>query len=253
MIIIACTRLSRGERSPSAVNFHGIPSLFGICVYSFMCHHSLPSIATPIADKSRIHSLFACDYSLILAFYALLSLTGVFAFRDIADLYTLNFDPHPCAAAAGSAGGVVGAGVGYFLALFPVFALSSNFPMIGITLRENLKTLFARENARYPWIIDRVVFPIAALAPPLAVAFATNDVAALVSVTGSYAGGVVQYVVPAALVYCSRSQLGGRLSRDNPSRSPFASPLWVFFVLVWAALCLAAVTASHILEWTSAV
>ena len=32
--------------SPPVANFGGIPNMFGVCVYSFMCHHSLPSLGT---------------------------------------------------------------------------------------------------------------------------------------------------------------------------------------------------------------
>ena len=38
------------------------------------------------------------------------------------------------------------AGIHYFLSLFPVFTLSTNFPIIAITLRNNLKGLFLTEG-----------------------------------------------------------------------------------------------------------
>ena len=56
-----------------------------------MCHHSLPGLVTPISNKKRLYSLILGDYALILSFYFLLAFTGIFAFRDINDLYTLNF------------------------------------------------------------------------------------------------------------------------------------------------------------------
>ena len=55
-------------------------------MYSFISHHSLPGLVTPISI-----SLILGDYALILSFYFLLAFTGIFAFRDINDLYTLNF------------------------------------------------------------------------------------------------------------------------------------------------------------------
>lgn len=57
----------------------------------FRCHHSLPSLITPISKKKKIYWLVFADYLLILVFYLLLSFTGVFAFNDIKDIYTLNF------------------------------------------------------------------------------------------------------------------------------------------------------------------
>ena len=38
------------------------------------------------------------------------------------------------------------AAIHYFLSLFPVFTLSTNFPIIAITLRNNLKSLFLTEG-----------------------------------------------------------------------------------------------------------
>ena len=31
----------------------GLPNLFGFSVYAFMCHHSLPSIITPVSYESE--------------------------------------------------------------------------------------------------------------------------------------------------------------------------------------------------------
>ena len=76
---------------PPTFKISGLPNLFGVCVYSFMCHHSLPGLVTPISNKKKLYSLILGDYALILSFYFLLAFTGIFAFRDINDLYTLNF------------------------------------------------------------------------------------------------------------------------------------------------------------------
>jgi len=60
-------RLSRGQRAnPEVAVFSGVPSLFGVCVYSFMCHHSLPSLITPIKNKQYISWLIASDFLLVM-------------------------------------------------------------------------------------------------------------------------------------------------------------------------------------------
>jgi hypothetical protein len=142
MIALASIRLAagKGEGHPKIADISGIPTLFGVCVYSFMCHHSLPSLATPIRNKNALFGLFAGDYALILGFYAVLSFTGIFCFENIEDLYTLNFKPGSAISNC--------LPLEYFLALFPVFTLSTNFPIIGITLRNNLKTMFAGVTCR---------------------------------------------------------------------------------------------------------
>jgi hypothetical protein len=38
-----------------------------------MCHHSLPSLVTPIAKKRNINWLIASDFMLVLLFYVLVT------------------------------------------------------------------------------------------------------------------------------------------------------------------------------------
>ena len=44
-----------------AASIHGLGELYGVCIYAFMCHHSLPSIIAPLRDKSRVIRLFTLD------------------------------------------------------------------------------------------------------------------------------------------------------------------------------------------------
>lgn len=138
MISIAIRRLIDfgPQGHPPMANPYGIPSLFGTCVYSFMCHHSLPSLVAPIRDKSGLHKMLSGDYMLIAGFYLFLALTGSFAFSVLEDLYTLNFIPTQ------KQSNIFLLTIEYFLALFPVFTLSASFPIIAITLRNNLEALF---------------------------------------------------------------------------------------------------------------
>uniref|UniRef100_A0A3P9HLF6 Transmembrane protein 104 n=1 Tax=Oryzias latipes TaxID=8090 RepID=A0A3P9HLF6_ORYLA len=56
MIVLALIRIGKGtgEGRPPLANLRGVPNLFGVCVYSFMCQHSLPSLVTPISEKKRL-------------------------------------------------------------------------------------------------------------------------------------------------------------------------------------------------------
>ncbi|KAJ6660340.1 hypothetical protein lerEdw1_017763 [Lerista edwardsae] len=125
MIILALIRIARGkgEGHPPLAQLSGIRNLFGVCVYSFMCQHSLPSLITPISKKKHINKLVLLDYIMILGFYGLLSFTAIYCFRNgtLMDMYTLNFTN--CSV-------VNVAFIRYFLGLFPVFTISTNFPII---------------------------------------------------------------------------------------------------------------------------
>lgn len=242
MVALAILKLVNGSpASPPTSRISGLPNLFGVCVYSFMCHHSLPGLVTPISNKKKLYSLILGDYTLILCFYFLLAFTGIFAFRDINDLYTLNFQPSPTDSWFLWS-------LHIFLSLFPVFTLSTNFPIIAITLSNNLKSLFLTEGRMYSYWTRTVVFPLLSLVPPTCVAMATHSLEFLVGITGSYAGAGIQYIVPAALVYYARQEAGAALGVGvrNHHKSPFKHWMWVVFVQLWAITCIGFVTWNHI-------
>lgn len=250
MISIAINRLlvNGQEGFPPMADPSGLPALFGACVYSFMCHHSLPSLVSPIRDKNGLHGLLSADYLLISCFYLCLALTGSFAFATLDDLYTLNFVPNA------NQTHIILKFVEYFLALFPVFTLSASFPIIAITLRNNLQTLFLGTNhlEEYGFFIRRLAFPLLAILPPIVVTFFTDSLTSLVSFTGGYAGSFIQYIIPIALVWQARRTCTQLLGQGiiNDYASPFKSVAWLIFVLIWACTCVVLVTVNFFLTNT---
>lgn len=251
MISIAVSRLlTVGQKGfPPTANPYGLPSLFGTCVYSFMCHHSLPSLVAPIRDKNGLHKMLSGDYMLIASFYLLLALTGAFAFVQLEDLYTLNFIP------TANKSELFLVFIEYFLALFPVFTLSTSFPIIAITLRNNLEALFMGTTTQSTnpdlayssfgqFLLRRCTFPLLAILPPIVVTYFTDSLASLVSFTGSYAGTGIQYIIPVALVWQARKTCRAILGQGiiNDFRSPFQSVVWLIFVFVWGVTCVVFVT-----------
>jgi len=235
MIGLAVKRLTLhgAAGSPKGLVPSGLPALLGACVYSFMCHHSLPGMLAPISNKAKLFSQLALDYAFILLFYLTLSLTAVFAFAVPEDLYTLNFLPVP-----GST--IIEEIVSYFLTLFPVFTLTASFPIIAVTLRSNLQAMFSSMTS---WTFQKVFIPCMTVVPPILIALTTENIEFLVSITGSYAGVAIQYVIPACLVILSRNSVPSDLAEvPNQYSSPFQSPGWPILVIVWAVICLILVT-----------
>uniref|UniRef100_A0A1A9WW97 Amino acid transporter transmembrane domain-containing protein n=1 Tax=Glossina brevipalpis TaxID=37001 RepID=A0A1A9WW97_9MUSC len=235
---------------PPAINVYGIPALFGACVYSFMCHHSLPSLLAPIRNKHDISKIVCADYIMICMFYILLAMTGIFAFERIQDLYTLNFIPHQMDDYSFRAKLLIG--IDYFLALFPICTLSASFPIIAITLRNNLQTLFLDMThfESYNLFVRRVLFPLMAVFPPFIITYFTESLTSLVAFTGSYAGAGIQYVIPVALVYYARTTCRELLGSGvvNQFESPFRSNYWLLFVLLWTIGCVSLVTLNFFFE-----
>lgn len=242
MIALAGVRIYQHgpESQPKLIQFTGLPYLIGASVYSFMCHHSLPGLVAPVLEKKHVVRLLAVDYILICSFYILLALTGIFAFKDLNDLYTLNFVPSDLDEPTMFMKIIL-----YFLRLFPVFTLSTSFPIIAITLQKNLKSLFIDENVydRPNFIVRKLTFPSMAVVPPVLVALSTHNLNYLVKITGSYAGACIQYFIPAFLVWSARRHckmiFGGC---SNRYASPFKSVVWIIIVICWATACVVLVT-----------
>src|SRR3989338_5557718 len=111
-----------------------------------MCHHSLPSLLTPIKQKRHLTTLIFGVMSFIWCLYNILDYSAIFAFSQqtnynctpqakswacaIQGLYPLNFSNYPVR------------WLGTFVALYPVFTVSGNYILIAITLRNNLMQLF---------------------------------------------------------------------------------------------------------------
>ncbi|XP_017467297.1 PREDICTED: transmembrane protein 104 homolog isoform X2 [Rhagoletis zephyria] len=246
MITVALSiLLSKGAAGhPPTANIYGVPPLFGACIYSFMCHHSLPSLLTPISDKQKIRSIISYDYILICTFYIVLSLTGAFAFAELQDLYTLNFIPDTIS------GHMYGANVllaiEYFLTLYPVFTLSTTYPIIAITLRNNLQTFFLDMERfdSYNYFLRKILFPLLAVVPPFIITYFTESITSLVAFTGSYSGAGIQCIIPICLVYFARQTCTELLGNGivNSFRSPFQSKYWLLFILFWSLICICLVT-----------
>lgn len=264
MILLASIGIAQGEgRSAAEVISYEQPSniatMFGVCIYSFMCHHSLPGLIAPISDKSKTGKVIFWAFVAVLGIYLFLCTTATFRFHpnEIEDVYTLNFKKYSLRVVA------------YFLSLFPVCTLSANFPLICITLRENLKTLANSMNNTPDHelvpredtstgpraFIVRNLYALVALVPPLIVAFFTEDVSMLVGFTGAYAGLGIQWVVPTTLVYCLRRRLAlensllpPKLKQSsvlNPFGSPFAHPAWLYTMLLLSLMAIVLITIIH--------
>lgn len=245
MISIACYRIIDPSEdqvipNPPKANFSAIPFLIGTCIYSFMSQHSLPSLLVPIKEKHKIAQIVSIDYVLIGLLYLVLALTGIFAFDELEDLYTLNFIP------TSNQQSIILKAVEYFLALYPVFTLTTSFPIIAITLRNNLQTLFIDKHQIHSqnYFVRKMAFPLMAIIPPFLVTFNTENVQSLVSFTGCYAGACIQYLIPIALVYYSRKTCANILGEGivNDFRSTFQSNGWLIMIFSWTCISLIFVT-----------
>lgn len=222
--------------NPKEIDINNVPFLIGSIVYAYMSQHSLPSLLVPIKEKHKISRIVLIDYFIITSLYLTLALTGIFAFEKVEDLYTLNFIPTDQNQAE------FFKIIEYLLALFPVFTLTTSFPIVAITLRNNLQTLFVEKSqlSSQNVFVRRILFPLMAVIPPFIITFNTENVRSLVSFTGSYAGAFIQYFIPIFLVYHARKTCGNILGHGivNDFRSKFQSNYWLLLLFTWTCVSL---------------
>ncbi|EGT30166.1 hypothetical protein CAEBREN_16477 [Caenorhabditis brenneri] len=261
MISLATVQLSSqgAAAHPPAYNFHGFGSLFGCAVYAFMCHHSIPSLITPMRTKDNVFGKIAVVYGIVGVFYFTLSLTGAFAFEHVQDIYTLNFLHDDNTSFVYSI-------IDYFLALFPIITLTSSYPIIALTLINNFKvvkdilcpktgqeneSLLEADNqveendtddnregriTRNERNVFDVLVPALVLALPTFLSLLTDDMLLLASITGSFPGVAVQFAIPCLLVTAARKHARSVLNFPVPRKnnSPFQSPVWIVIISSWA-------------------
>jgi amino acid permease len=285
MICLASMQLLKEgpQATPPAADIKGFGSLFGVSIYAFMCHHSIPGLLTPIRNKKNFNYKLIGVYSVIFIFYCTLSVTGSFAFSVVQDVYTLNFLHDDKTSLFYSL-------IDYFLALFPVFTLTSSYIIVAITLSNNLKVLLTmlrntnnseinnteseallesssdREDvidlrspapttstANHSVFFDQVspfLFPCIAIFLPTILSFFNDNVLVLASITGSYPGVGVQFIIPSCLVIGARKYANSQLHHPVPEtiRSPFRQSFWPYLTLLGAAFTIINVTI-HLLHF----
>ena len=236
MLVWSITKLliDGQEGNPQSLNIVALPALFGAVVYSFMCQHSIPGLLQPIRDKKYVKFLIPLDFSVITVFYIALGLTAIFAFKEVNDLYSIEFWEETEDQDTSNSLIIIS----YFLALFPIFTTGTNYPILAITLKNNFRALILKETPK-TWYIDQFLLPLLVIIPPTALALCTSNLSLLVGIIGSYCGSCVQYLIPCLLVTYARLQT---LDNPNTYSSAFKSKIWIILVYIWMIISLIFIT-----------
>ncbi|EYC01963.1 hypothetical protein Y032_0103g3564 [Ancylostoma ceylanicum] len=152
--------------------------------------------------------------------------------------------------------------VNYFLALFPVFTITTNYPIVGATLVNNVRVLrdlifsanakvyteeqteAEKKKSKTAHILSDIVIYVTMLGLPTVISIITDDMLLLATVTGSYPGVGVQFLIPCLLVIYSRNYAKNELNFPVPKKyaSPFESRYWLYAIFLWAAFSIVMVT-----------
>lgn len=204
------------------------------------------------------------------------------------DVYTLNFFHD------NQTGNVFYNFIDYFLALFPVFTLTSSYIIIAITLTNNIKVLlkiiasylnlnqrqlndnlnsendllldntsfneitsqqshlnnflnFEQSNEKK--IFNKIILPTIVIAFPTLLSFFIDNVLLLASITGSYPGVSVQFIIPSILVIGARNyykKYTNSLNITPKNPNFFYHWFWPYIIIVWAIFAIIIVSTNFL-------
>ena len=261
IIGICIAMLVRGQRAnppPPLAGFTEIPALFGIGTYIFKTQYCFPGMITPMKNKRRVVLMMSSALIIVLAFHLLIPFTAVFwlSFKELQDIYTLNFFiPFSTSYPLGMK---VLSVIGYYIVIYPAFALTPIIPIEGVVLRENLKSL-TRLLFKEKWIeikplmftVDRIILPLIIIILPLILAFATTNIDFLLAISAGVFGVWIQYFISTALLFAGKRFLKNNYmgKYENKYKSPFNHTFFLFFITIWTIASVVLVITGHILTF----
>ncbi|KAH9089253.1 hypothetical protein Ae201684P_001457 [Aphanomyces euteiches] len=206
--------------------------LFSTAVFSQLFQHSVPGLLAPLArkDQAKASAIFGSALGTTTLFYLALSLSCCYFFGPkISSSVNLNW--------AEFSWGFEGAVplwakfLTLLVVLFPALDTLSVFPLIAITLGDNLA---ASLKGHCGWFKYKKVFcRLVASVPPLIVAVMVTDLSVTLKFSGIF-GIYVAFITPALLQLVSQRED----PRSNVYSGPFSSESFVYIVLVFGVVAL---------------
>ncbi|ETW01385.1 hypothetical protein H310_06934 [Aphanomyces invadans] len=214
------------------INLDSFGLLFSTTVFSQLFQHSVPGLLAPLArkDQPKAPSIFGYALLTTTCFYLALSLSCCYYFGPkISSSVNLNW--------ASFSWGIDGAipiwakFLSLLVVLFPALDTLSVFPLIAITLGDNLA---ASLKGRVVWLNHkRLVCRLIASIPPLIVAVLVTDLSVTLQFSGIF-GLYVAFITPALLQLFSQRED----PRPNVYSGRFSSEGYIFAVLGFGGVAL---------------
>jgi len=216
--------------------FSAFPELFGNVIFAFMYHHSVPGILTPIRPSRKVYPMLFGATTLTAAVFILESMLAVFAFGGRQG----NCDHFPCAIQPlYNENYLAIQGLNFIVNFYPVLNLAP-FPVVAITLRNNLMQLIIPDTATHHMNnLTKTTFMFACLSciPVYIVAFFVRNVQQMLAYTGGYSGMALMYIFPCWLIIVHRKRLQSfNFTEANPFRSPISDRRLPYVLLVLSAI-----------------
>mmetsp|Transcript_62938 Transcript_62938/g.73594 ORF Transcript_62938/g.73594 Transcript_62938/m.73594 type:complete len:481 (-) Transcript_62938:108-1550(-) len=202
----------------------GIPHMLPVVVFSVILHHTIPTLALEVGDKSNLHNVFGMTLAICIAAYTIIGLVGSWFFgADVEQSANLNWsdfryecpsnDEH-CAVAWGR---WIAPVISFFTVIFPALDVISAFPLNAIVLSSNLRTIFYGSillSDKKHTSTEKRFFKFASSVPPIIGAVFVRDLGTITDFSGLI-GFAIGFVFPSLLYVFSERTMVGILGMRN--------------------------------------
>ena len=206
---------------------------FGPSMLAVTCHYNMPDAIQPLRTKENAKSVAFVALGISCVFYFALGLLGATSFDDVNPLITLNWSTYtgigngwedPVAAAGQPSAPAWSVALKLFVLIFPLVNVTSSFPMIGVTVGDNLFPIFPQAiKSRLGTNLSRKLCRLSISVPPIVMALLFHRLDDILTV-GGFFGFVMTLLVPCAFQYYGRIYCNQRFGND--SITPFTVPFW---------------------------
>lgn len=215
-------------------NLDGIPDLFGNSAFIFMVHHSIPGLVFPLKDQRHAPRAVAGAFFTCYVVYLVLCLLALWAFDEETWTSCPNTPSHPCDIQTlfnMNFASVDENWAATFIVCYPILVISV-FPLVAITLRNNLKALRGVTGNGIDFVNIR--YTLLTVVPPFAVACFTRDVQSVMTYIGGYFGFALMLLIPSLLVLHGRKALpeGSAVGLPSPFIGKTSGKALVYTILV---------------------
>eukprot|EP00128_Syssomonas_multiformis_P015509 Colp12_sorted_trinity150504_noHs@28947 len=214
----------------------GFAQIFTACALALNCHSNMPDALQPVKDKSKLKSITSAALMTATFVYMLLGFLCAIAFEDVKALITLNWENYT-ACGDGWEDCPKGAGayiVQMWVRLFPVVDMLSVYPLLSLTLANNMAQSLPHHIKRtWPERRVRIILRLLASVPPIALAAGLKSLEIIFSIAGLF-GFILEIVLP-CLLYLSSKRYMEREYGEKGSMTPYKSVVSHPF-LVWGNL-----------------
>jgi hypothetical protein len=191
------------------MDYQNMHFLMPIAAYAYIFHHSIPSLAHPVADKKVLTTLFATAMFLSMVFYIAIGAIVSAYFGDNTEKQSnLNWTSYVGLLNQDGSTSYVAHALSFFIVLFPAIDVASAYPLNAYTLGNNIMSAYygrdVYKHDKIRWELN--LFRTIAAVPPIFAGAYITDVSLITDYTGLTAFALA-FVIPSLLSHYSARKM----------------------------------------------